>query len=101
MNYRGLATSPVISVNSGEVELATELSMRPHQCSAKEKRWTSRRSFGRAGLAGDVVERPGKLAEERRSSPRTKAGVMWSARGVNGASEASTWCVATCGRRWG
>jgi len=42
VNQRGLATSPVISAKSGEVELATELSMRPHQCSAKGKRWTSR-----------------------------------------------------------
>jgi len=51
----------------------------------------------RDSLAGDAVERPGKLAEERRCSPRTKTGEMWSAGGVNGASEASTRCVATCG----
>ena len=60
----------------------------------------SRRSSVRAGFAGDAVERPGKLAEARRSSPRTKAGAMWSTRGVNGASEASTRCMATCGHRW-
>jgi len=76
--------------------------MQPHQCSAKGKRWTSRqrtsrRSSGRAGLAGDAVERLGKLADARRSSPRTKAVEMWSARGGNGVSEASTRCVATCG----
>jgi len=60
----------------------------------------SRRSSGRAGLAGDTVERPGKLAKVRRSSQRTKADAMWSTGGVNGASEASTRCVMTCGRRW-
>ena len=42
MNQRVLATLPVISANSGEVELAMELAMGPHQCSAKGKKWTSR-----------------------------------------------------------
>ena len=42
VNQRGLATLPVISVNSGEVELATELAMRPHWCSTKGKKWTPR-----------------------------------------------------------
>ena len=61
---------PVISANSGEVELATELAMRPHRCSAKGKKWTSRRSSRRTGLARDAVERPGELAEAWRSSSR-------------------------------
>jgi len=78
--------------------------MWPHQCSATGKKWTSRyrtsrQSSGRTGLAGDAVERPKELAEARRSSPRTKASAMWSSRWANGASEASTRCVATCGRR--
>jgi len=42
VNQRGLATLPVISMNSDEVELATKWAMRHHQCSAKEKEWTSR-----------------------------------------------------------
>ena len=42
VNQRGLATLPVISTNSGEVELASELAMRSHQCSAKGKEWTLR-----------------------------------------------------------
>jgi len=45
------------------------------------------------------VDRPGELAEARRCSPRMKAGAMWSSGGANGASEASTRCVVTCGRR--
>ena len=100
MDQRALATLPVISTNSGEVELATEVAMRPHRCSAKEKE-TSRRSSGRTSLAGDAVERLEELAEARRSSPRTKADAMWRTGGVNGASEASTRCVASCGRRRG
>ena len=97
MNQRGLATLPVISVNSGEVELATELAMQPHRCSAMEMEWTSRRSFGRAGLAEDAVERPEKLAEARRSSLRRRRSEMSSVERVEGASEASTRCVASCG----
>jgi len=42
VNQRGLATLPGISVNSDEGELATELAMRPHRCSAKGKERTSR-----------------------------------------------------------
>jgi hypothetical protein len=42
VNQRGLATLPVISMNSDEVELAMKWAMRHHQCSAKEKEWTSR-----------------------------------------------------------
>ena len=57
------------------------------------------RSSRRGSSAQDVVVRSGGLAEVRRSSPRTKADELWSAGGVNGASEASRWCVATCGCR--
>ena len=42
MNQKGLATLSVISVDSGEVELAAELAMQPHRCSAKEMEWTLR-----------------------------------------------------------
>jgi hypothetical protein len=90
---------PVISANSDEVELATELAMRPHQCSAKGKKWMSRQTSGWAGLAGDAVERPKKLAEARRSSPRTEAEEMERSERVEVASEASTRCVTTCGCR--
>jgi len=47
------------------------------------------------------VERPGELAEARRSSLRTKADAMGGSGQVNGASEASTRCVASCGRHRG
>jgi len=54
----------------------------------------SRWSFGRSSSAWDVVVRPGELAEAWRSSPRTMAGEMWSARGANAASDSSRRCVA-------
>ena len=63
MNQRGLATLPVISTNSGEVELATELAMRPHRCSLRERSdvevedvkvelWVDCLGRRRGGLAG-------------------------------------------------
>jgi len=59
----------------------------------------SRRSSGRAGLAGDAVARPGELDEARRSSPRRWRREMWRSGRVDDASEASRRCVATCGLR--
>jgi len=58
-----------------------------------------RQSSGRTGLAGDVVERPGELAEARRSSPRQWRSEMERSERVEVVSEASTRCMATCGRR--
>ena len=56
--------------NSGEVELAAELAMRPHRCSATGMEWTSRRSSRRAGLAGGGEKSSSDAAVPRRSSPR-------------------------------
>jgi len=63
---------PVISVNSGEVELAAELAMRPHRCSAMEMEWTRGRGR-RGGALGGLAwpeESSGDAAVPRRSSPR-------------------------------
>ena len=85
---------------------ARSSAMPPYPCStaAKEvtpRKRTSRRSSGRVGLAGDAVERPEKLAETRRSSPRRRQSEIGGAERVEFASEASTRCVASCGWRRG
>jgi len=51
-------------------------------------------------LARDAVERPGELAEARRSSLRRWRSEMERSERVEVASEASTRCVAACGRCW-
>jgi len=43
------------------------------------------------------VERPGELAEARRSSPRTKADAIWRSGGANGASVGAWWLVDIVG----
>jgi len=52
--------------------------------------WVEQLGSGRGGVAGRARQRAAELAEN-------EGGEMWSAGGVNDASEASRWCVATCG----